>query len=358
MALVASACGSSSSSGTSAAGASSGVPSSGAIEKTLHYYNWAQYTNPANQKEFSKKYGVHIIESNYTSNEQLLTQLNATKGQSVYDIIVPDADHVNIEKGLGLLLPLNHDLIPNLKNLDPHWTTLSYDPGNKYSVIKDTGITTFARRSDNVPQNLTSWTEFFDFLPQTGNLNVNFIESPSEVIGVALIAKGHSMNTDDDGELSDAQDLLMKVRPYVDTINEVYVDDFISGKIDLGITYSGDALRVQAGRKGKNDIAIALPDKSEIWIDNWAISASASDPYAAHAWINYILEPEPNAREMEYNAYEVGTPKSFPLVQPQSLTTSPLVVFDNDVLTNYEVLRTTPVGLQKREAIWSQFKAG
>jgi spermidine/putrescine-binding protein len=166
------------------------------------------------------------------------------------------------------------------------------------------------------------------------------------------------MNTDDDGELSDAQDLLMKVRPYVDTINEVYVDDFISGKIDLGITYSGDALRVQAGRKGKNDIAIALPDKSEIWIDNWAISASASDPYAAHAWINYILEPEPNAREMEYNAYEVGTPKSFPLVQPQSLTTSPLVVFDNDVLTNYEVLRTTPVGLQKREAIWSQFKAG
>ena len=73
----------------------------------------------------------------YTSNEQLLTQLQTTKGQKTYDIIVPDGDHVRIEKGdggLGLLAPLDHSKIPNLKYLGPQWRKLSYDPGNKYSV--------------------------------------------------------------------------------------------------------------------------------------------------------------------------------------------------------------------------------
>ena len=46
---------------------------------------------------------MNFHESNYTSNEELLTKLQTTKGQKVYDIIVPDADHVRIEKGLGLL---------------------------------------------------------------------------------------------------------------------------------------------------------------------------------------------------------------------------------------------------------------
>ena len=64
----------------------------------LNFYNWAQYHDPKNAKEFSKKFGVAFNESNYTSNEELLTKLQTTKGQSVYDIIVPDADHVRIEK--------------------------------------------------------------------------------------------------------------------------------------------------------------------------------------------------------------------------------------------------------------------
>src|SRR5204862_224926 len=82
-----------------------------------------QYVNPENVKAYSAKTGVHFDESNFTSNEQLLTKLNTTKGQKTYDIIVPDADHVRIEKGLDLLMPLDHSLIPNLKNLAPPWSS-------------------------------------------------------------------------------------------------------------------------------------------------------------------------------------------------------------------------------------------
>ena len=299
---------------------------------------------------------MHVSERHYTSNEQLLHELNAGTGQAAADIIVPDADHVNIEKGLGLLAELDHSLIPNLKRLDPHWTKLAYDPGNRYSVIKDTGITTFARRTDRVLTNLRNWDEFFEYLPHSAGLHVNFIESPSEVIGVALVALGHSLNSDDDGDLEEARQLLIKVRPYVTSISTDYQADFQQGKIDLGITYSGDALRIQAARAAAGDIAVATPDTSELWVDSWAIPAAATHPNAAHAWINYMLAPPVNAREMEYNAYEVGTPASFKLVQPASLATNPLIVFDDTILSDYEVLRTTPDGLQAREAIWAEFR--
>jgi spermidine/putrescine transport system substrate-binding protein len=353
IAMAAAACGGSTSSGGSSA---SSTPTTEAMEHKLQFYNWAQYVNPKNVTDFSKKYHVAWHESNYTSNEQLLTELTTTKGQHVYDIIVPDADHVNIEKALGLLLPLNHALIPNLKNLDPHWTKLPYDPGNRYSVIKDVGITGFTLRTDRVKATLQSWKDFFDFLPHSQGLNVNFIESPAEVIGVALNSLGYSMNTEDESQLNQAQQLLLRVRPYVDTINEVYLTDFINGAIDLGITYSGDGIRIRTGRAKQGDILVVAPQGlSEIWTDNWAISTYAPDPVAAHAWINFILEPANNAREMEYNQYEVGTPASFPMVG--AAAHDPLVVFGPRILNDYEVLRTTPDGLRKRLEIWSAFKA-
>ena len=355
VAIAAAACG-----GSTGGGAAPSAPGSSLakkkIEGTLQFYNWAQYHDPKNTKAFEARTGVHFVESNYTSNEELLTKLQTTKGQKVYDIIVPDADHVRIEKGLDLLMPLDHSLIPNLKNLAPHWRNLSYDPGNKYSVMKDTGITGFTQRTDTVTANLRTWKDFFDFLPHAKGLKVNFIESPAEVIGVTLNALGYSMNTQSDKELNAARDLLLKVRPYVTTINEVYLDNFINGQIDLGITYSGDGLRIRKARAAKNDIRVVAPDgRSEIWIDNWAISAYAPDPVAAHAWINFMLEPAVNAREMEYVQYEVGTPASYPLVGPEA--EDPLVVFPPRILNDYEILYTTPAGLNKRTSIWGEFKA-
>jgi spermidine/putrescine transport system substrate-binding protein len=355
LALGAAACGGSTGGGGASSQAASNLTGK-KMESTLHFYNWGQYHDPGNTKIYEQKYHVNFAETNYTSNEQLLTELQTTRGQPVYDIIVPDADHVRIEKGLGLLMKLDHSLIPNLKNLAPHWRRLDYDPGNVYSVMKDTGITGFTMRTDKVKADLRTWKDFFDFLPHAQGLSVNFIESPAEVIGVALNALGYSMNTESQTELNAARDLLLKVRPHVNTINEIYINDFIAGSIDLGITYSGDGLRVRAARKAQNDIKVVAPDgRSEIWIDNWAISAYAPDPVAAHAWINFMLDPAVNAREMEYVQYEVGTPASYPLVGAEAK--DPLVVFPPRVLNDYEILYTTPAGLDARTAIWSAFKA-
>jgi len=106
LALGAAACGGSTGGG-GAAPASSQSLSAKDLEGQLKFYNWAQYVNPTNTKAYTDTTGVKFEEANFTSNEQLLTKLQTTKGQKTYDIIVPDADHVRIEKDLGLLMKLD-----------------------------------------------------------------------------------------------------------------------------------------------------------------------------------------------------------------------------------------------------------
>jgi len=102
IAIAAAACGGSTGGGGNAPSVASSSLNTKKIESTLNFFNWAQYHDPKNAKAFSQKYHVAFKESNYASNEELLTKLQTTKGQAVYDIIVPDADHIRIEKQLGL----------------------------------------------------------------------------------------------------------------------------------------------------------------------------------------------------------------------------------------------------------------
>jgi spermidine/putrescine-binding protein len=76
---------------------------------------------------------------------------------------------------------------------------------------------------------------------------------------------------------------------------------------------------------------------------------------AAHAWINYVLQPKVNAAEMRYVSYEVPTPASF--ASAGALAKNPQVVFPPRIFKDYEILQTTPDGLQKRIKIWDDFKA-
>ena len=69
-----------------------------------------------------------------------------------------------------------------------------------------------------------------------------------------------------------------------------------------------------------------------------------------------MLDPKVNAQEMEYVQYAVGTPASYPLVG--AAAKDPLVVFPKSLIKDYEFLRTTPSGLNKRTAIWAEFKGG
>src|ERR1700746_443225 len=141
MALVAAACGSTST--TSAGSASSSTGSANALtgkplESHLEIYNLAEYHHPSTFTKFMKlpaeaKAGMTVHETFYSSNDELLAKLHA--GGTSYDIIGPSPNAVAEVIHANGLMRLDKALLPNLKYLDPSFLTPSYDPTGDYHII-------------------------------------------------------------------------------------------------------------------------------------------------------------------------------------------------------------------------------
>ena len=158
------------------------------IEKTLLLANWSDYSDPKDYKSYTKALGPKVTVEGYGSNDELIAKMSA--GGSAYDVVVPSASYVPECIQKGLLMPLDHALIPNLKNLEESFTPLAYDKGNKYSITKDYGITSFYYRKDVVKDPPTTIADWFKILPDYEGKNVNFIEGGSETWGMFMLGAG------------------------------------------------------------------------------------------------------------------------------------------------------------------------
>ena len=106
------------------------------------------------------------------------------------------------------------------------------------------------------------------------------------------------------------------------------------------------------------DITAVIPKgMSEKWADNWCILANAPHPKAAHAWINFLLEPRIAAQEMNYHNYAIPNAKALALT-PKSLRTDPMFNVPVSYTDNYRfILNLTPDVVNKRTKVYTKFKA-
>jgi spermidine/putrescine transport system substrate-binding protein len=362
--LLTAACGSTSTSSGSTT-QPSGDPLAGKpVESHLEIFNWSQYDDPSTYKNFVKlpdetKAGLKIHETYYSSNDELLAKLNA--GGTTFDIIVPSQNAVAQLIEEKKLLAMDASLIPNLKNLDPKFLKPAYDPTGQYHVIKDYGVTMIYYNNQIVTERPTTMLEFYNLLPKyVSKGRTNLLDGAEEVVPLALMALGLDPNTDSDADFSKVSDFLMSIRKGVTTIDaSAYINDAIAGKIILGQGWNGDVRRIVQGRKQQGDInGVLLHEQSEIWSDNWCIPATAPDPVAAHAWINYLLEPATAVTEMEYHNYAIPIPDALSQLEP-SLSDDPLFNVPKSYTDNYDyVLNVSPQVVQSRTQIYTQFRAG
>lgn len=325
------------------------------IEQQLLMANWVDYSDPKDYKAFTKQFGPKLNVSGYGSNDELIAKLSA--GGTNYDIVVPSGSYVPEMIQKNLLLKLDHSLIPNLKNLQPSFTRTKYDPGNKYSITKDYGITSFYYRKDvvkNPPDTLHGW---FEILPQYKGKNINFIEGASEMWGIVLLAAGHHENSTNEADYKDALALALKVKPAIKTINSTYIERLGRGQIDIGLGWNGDVLRGANEAKKRNiDIGFTVPQGAgEYWTDNWAIASSTKDPVAAHKWINFVLRPDIAAREWNYVGYTVPVTGAEAHVDP-AIADSPMVKVPASTLDGYDTTIVTPRVNELYAQYYTKFK--
>src|SRR5688572_3761479 len=87
------------------------------LASELSVYNWADYIEESLLEKYEEEYGVKIIYDTFASNEDLLAKLQA--GATGYDVIVPSDYMVAQMIELEMLAEIDHNNIPNLKNIAP-----------------------------------------------------------------------------------------------------------------------------------------------------------------------------------------------------------------------------------------------
>ena len=179
--------------------------------KEIVFYNWSEYIDPDVYKEFEDATGIHVVEDNFSSNEELTAKLQG--GVTGYAVIVPSDYAVGSLIEQGLLAPLDHDNIPNLKNLAKRFTEVPFDPGNKYCVPYQWGTTGIGYESSQI-EPPDSWSAIFEATPDDpwyGRMTM--LDDARESFAAALAYLNYDINSTDEAQLEEAKNLLIKAKP-------------------------------------------------------------------------------------------------------------------------------------------------
>jgi putrescine transport system substrate-binding protein len=273
-------------------------------EQVLHIYNWADYIGYNTVAEFERRTHIKVIYELYDSNQTLEAKLLA--GQSGYDIVSTTTAFYERQIKAGAYLPLDKSKLPNWKYLDPAVLALQAqaDPGNRYAVPYLHAMNGFVYNVDLVKERMPdaptdSLAMIFDpkVIARFADCGVTFLDSPEDVIQLALAYLHRDPNSRRVEDLHDAERLVMAVRPYIRTFDSNdYWHQLASKETCLAIAWSSDySVAQQRAREDGTGahLAFTLPKEgSNITYNALLIPASAPHPEAAHKFLNFILEPK------------------------------------------------------------------
>jgi putrescine transport system substrate-binding protein len=289
-----------------------------AEEKVVNVYNWSDYIDPAVLEAFQKETGIKVNYDTYDSNEVLQTKLLA--GKTGYDVVVPGGNFLERQIKAGVYRKLDKSKLPNWSNLDPEVLRrlALHDPGNEHAVDHMWGTDGIGYNVDKIKAidptaPVDSWKMVFDpaWAAKFQKCGISVLDAPDEIIAVALAYLGKDPNSQNEADLKAAEDMLLKIRPYVRMIHSSsYIDALANGDICVALGWSGDVLQAKARAEEAGQgvkIAYSVPKEGTIiWFDSYAIPADAPHPDNAHAFINYMMKPEVAAKNSNLVQYANG----------------------------------------------------
>ena len=303
---------------------------------TLHIYEWRRYLSNDVLQSFVRRYedaGITVHTESFESREAAVGRLS--RPGASFDVFFPTVDQIGGLVDARLLQPLNHDYLPNLRNLWPQFSRSAgpfYDQGLAYTIPYTVFATGIGWRTDMVapadgPDRLRNPYDAYWNAAYRGK--VGLYDSYREVIGMALLHDGvHDVNTRDAvalAEASGALEVLARIARVALTTEGAY-EGLPNGTFALHQAWSGDIL--SALRWGRAEALGTAPFLRYFWpsdgagvvgCDLVAICAGAKSPVLAHAFLNHLLDSGVALRNFAWNGYQP------PIVDatPQALFASP-----------------------------------
>lgn len=325
----------------------------GAEEKQLNVYNWDTYIGENTLSNFQDKLGVKVQYDLFANNEELFAKLKA--GNPGFDVIFPADYMVETMVKVGMLEPLDHSKIPNLKNIDkdPNFSNPAFNPGLKYGVPYMWGTLGIGYRKSKIKTKPTSWKAIYDSPEYSGRIAL--LSDQRLVLGTALRYLGYSVNTTKQSEIDKATALLIKQKPHIKTFADDNGQDLlISGECDIVFEWSGDIVQVMMEDK---DLDYVVPKEGSIvWTDNMCIPKGAPHPENAHAFINYILDPQVNADIANFIHFATPNAAARPLLLQEDVK-NPAIYAPAETVAQSEVVIDIGDAARLYDEAWVKVKA-
>jgi spermidine/putrescine transport system substrate-binding protein len=323
-------------------------------DETLNVLFYSEYIDPAILKDFEARFKCKVVMDLFDEPESMLAKVQAG-GKGLYDLTVATDYQIKAMIGLGLLAPLNHQRLQNLKNIEDEFLRLPYDPANQFTVPYQWGtVGVLARPEKNKPLP-RSWGIFFD--PARQLRPFLLIDSVRDTLGAALRFQGHSVNSVDVSHLRAARDLVLKARK-----DSAGFESSVGGKgrvlaktARAAIVYSGEGARAMLEDP---ELVYFIPEEgSELWIDNLCILKDAPHRTLAEDFINFMLDGDVGARVSNFTRFNTPNKASKPKIKPE-LINNPALYPSREMRAKLELAQDLGSKARLYDEVWTQIKSG
>ena len=261
--------------------------------------SWGEYIDESLIEQFEEETGIMVNYQTAESNEALYSLLKSGAGD--YDVVVPSDYMISQLIEEGMLEELDYSNIPNFSLIDDRFKNLPYDPENRYTVPYTWGTIGIIYNTTMVDDPITSWGAMFSD-EYAGN--VLMFRNSRDALATALLYLGYDLNTTDEAQLREAQQLLADAKSrgvYQSFVMDEIYQKMEGGNAAIGAYYAGDYLSML---ENNEDLAFAVPDEGSNWfVDAMCVLKDAPHKEEAEAWINFIASTEANLANMDYIWY-------------------------------------------------------
>ncbi len=259
-------------------------------ENTINVFVWGDILESSVVADFEKETGIKINFSYYSSNEELLVKLKATKGEG-YDLIIPSDYAVNILIKEGLLKKLDKDKFAYWQSINPALLGHYFDPENTYSIPFEWELFGFGIDKDYFAAHPTppSWKMIFD--PNTVHYKITMNNDPIEAVQFAAFYLYGDVDQLTPDQVQEVKQTLIRQRPWVAAYASFRGDYFLATK-NVAVVIASTSY-IWRTKRMFDFVGFVVPKEgSFITIENICIPKPSQKEDLVFRFINYLCSPK------------------------------------------------------------------
>jgi spermidine/putrescine transport system substrate-binding protein len=349
--------------GLGLAGCGVGNSSSGSKEETekpikkrvdgdLVYFNYAEYVDPDLVKGFEKKYGVKVRESYFDSMSAMMAKLRAG---IAYDVIFPSAEYAQRLIQGNLIRKIDRDRLRNVDTVYSHFDNPWYDKGSEHTTPYSMYMTGLGYREDKVTGMTGSWRDLGEADSQDRSF---LLDDYQEAVGMANLVNGYELNETDREKLERSQQYLVDLKPKLRGVSADTITNMASGQAYIQHLWNGDIVNIRYQVDNPEDFKFQkCKEGIPVGSDVFAIPVNAKHPGTALLFMEYMLEPEHAAQNVEWIGYpmpyEGGATEAFQGLVKDDPEINLTV---EDLETGQQFANLKGEGRLAWDEVWTEFK--